>query len=114
MSELCKKCGTKLKHYDRVKKVVKSKGGKKRYIWINRYICPVCGEIHRELPEDILPYKHYESEIIRGVIEGLIDENTYGFEDYPSSMTMHRWRNEEKNAFIFSNSSTDFVFTRCY
>lgn len=114
MKRICKKCGTEVKHYDRVKRVVRGKGGKKYHIWLDRYICPNCGEIHRELPEDILPYKQYESEIIHGVVEGLIDEETYGFEDFPSSMTMHRWRNEEKNVFIFPYSSTEVVLIKCY
>ena len=40
------------------------------------------------------PYKQYDSEIIDGVIEGLIDSDTLGFEDYPCEMTMKRWREE--------------------
>ena len=46
------------------------------------------------LPDYILPYKHYESEIIFGVLEGLIDLDTYGYEDYPCETTMNRWRAE--------------------
>lgn len=41
------------------------------------------------------PYKQYEAEIIDGVREGLIDSSTLGFEDYPSEMTMKRWRKEQ-------------------
>ena len=53
--------------------------------------CQVCGGLHRELPGDIFPYKQYEAEIIRGVIEGLITCETIGYEDYPCEMTMIRW-----------------------
>lgn len=48
--------------------------------------------IHRFLPECVHPYKQYDAEIIDGVIEGLIDSDTLGFEDYPCEMTMKRWR----------------------
>lgn len=37
-------------------------------------------------------YKQYESEIIAGVIEGLITCETFGYEDYPCEMTMIRWK----------------------
>lgn len=52
-----------------------------------------CGVLHRELTEEILPHKHYEADIIFGVIEGLITPETLGFEDYPCEMTMLRWKN---------------------
>jgi hypothetical protein len=34
----------------------------------------------------------YESEIIIGVLEGLITCETLGYEDYPCEATMRRWR----------------------
>mgnify|MGYP006982906734 CR=1 FL=1 len=36
--------------------------------------------------------QQYESEIIAGVIEGLITCETFGYEDYPCEMTMIRWK----------------------
>lgn len=42
----------------------------------------------------IYPYKQYESEIIDGVIEGLITCDTVGFEDYPCELTMIRWKTQ--------------------
>ena len=39
--------------------------------------------------------KEYESEIIIGVIEGLITPETLGYEDYPCEMTMNRWLSEK-------------------
>lgn len=91
MDKICGKCGCKTKYYDRVKRMVRGKGGHKYYIFVDRRLCHDCGEIHRDLPDIVLPYKQYEAEIIRGVVEGLIDENTYGFEDYPCNTTMKRW-----------------------
>lgn len=54
--------------------------------------CIKCGSYHRKLPDGVTPYKHYESDVIEGVTEGLITPWTYGFEDYPCEMTMKRWK----------------------
>ena len=40
--EICEKCGAVLKHYDRVTRIVKGKGGVKSYIHVERYRCPKC------------------------------------------------------------------------
>ena len=87
----CPNCGGDLKHYDHVRRLVRTKGGYKRWIKIARLKCSVCNAIHRMLPENIFPYRHYDAEIIRGVLEGRITLDTLGFEDYPSEMTMKRW-----------------------
>ena len=85
-------CGGKLIHYDRVKRIVRTKRRQTRYIYIKRFKCSECGSMHRELPNFIFPYKQYEAEVIKGVTEGLITAVTLGFEDYPCEMTMIRWR----------------------
>ncbi|MEG1514912.1 MAG: DUF6431 domain-containing protein [Clostridia bacterium] len=74
-----------------MRRVIRLKGGRKDTIWINRNQCDFCGTIRRELTGDVLPYKQYEAEIIKGVIEGFITADTLGFEDYPCEMTMLRW-----------------------
>jgi len=88
----CPKCGGQLKYYDHVKRIVRTKHGKKNETIIRRFRCQKCGAMHREIPEFIFPFKQYEAEIIVGVIEGLITCETLGFEDYPCEMTMLRWR----------------------
>lgn len=93
---ICQNCGSKLKRYDKVSRIVRTKGGKTSWIEIERFRCPVCGQIHRELPDYIFPYKQYEAEVIRGVLEGFITCETYGYEDYPCEMTMIRWRNSQE------------------
>ena len=103
----CPKCNCKLKRYDCVKRTIKHEGGKKEYILVERYICQRCGSIHRLLPANLYPYKQYEAEIIKGVVEGLIDSNVLGFEDYPSEMTMKRWREQ-----MLENISTEVVLTK--
>lgn len=94
----CPDCGGFLKYYDRVKRMFKVKGGYKKHLKIRRLRCVDCKRLHRELPAFILPYKHYEVEIINGVLNGYITSETIGFEDYPCEMTMGRWT--RKNHFV--------------
>lgn len=96
----CPKCGSRLKLYDRVKRIIRTKGRITSRTTIRRLRCPKCGGIHRELPEDIFPYKQYEAEIIRGVLEGLITPETIGYEDYPCEMTMIRWKAQETQLLL--------------
>lgn len=79
----CPKCGGDLKYYDRVTRIVRTKGRKTWKIPMRRLQCTRCGSVHRELPELIFPYKQYEAEVIIGVLEGFITCETIGFEDYP-------------------------------
>lgn len=87
----CPKCGGHLIFFDTVKRIVRTKARATEWIIIRRLRCTVCGTLHRELPETLLPYKQYEAEVIIGVSEGLITCETLGFEDYPCEMTMIRW-----------------------
>ena len=88
----CPKCGASLKFYDTVPRIIRTKGRSYKYIKLRRLRCLECSAVHREIPGIIFPYKQYEAEIIRGVLEGSITSETYGYEDYPSEMTMVRWR----------------------
>ena len=92
----CKKCGTELKRYDQVSRIIRTKYRKTTWIKVERFQCPCCGQIHRKLPDDIFPYKQYDAEIIKGVLEGIITCETYGYEDYPCEATMKRWRSTQK------------------
>lgn len=87
----CPNCGGKLNYYDGVYRIVRTKGRISNYVKIRRLRCSECRGVHRELPDFIFPYKHYEVEVITGVLEGLITQDTIGFEDYPCEMTMFRW-----------------------
>ncbi len=48
--------------------------------------------LHNELPDCLVPHKHYEAEVISGVIDGTVTDEDLDSEDYPSRMTMDRWR----------------------
>lgn len=90
-TSLCPKCGGRLRYFDSVKRIIRTKARLTEWLDIRRLRCTDCNSLHRELPEDLLPYKQYESEIIIGVLDGLITCETLGFEDYPCEMTMTRW-----------------------
>ena len=53
--------------------------------------CTKCGILHRELPDFLVPYKHYTAEVISGVLDGQITPYDEDSADYPCEMTMHRW-----------------------
>lgn len=59
---------------------------------INRLVCTGCGKLHNELPECLCPYKHYDSQLIEDVLDGVICEADVECEDYPSESTMTHWR----------------------
>lgn len=100
---VCPKCGGELKHYDRVKRVIRTKGRRTEWTRINRVYCTKCGAFHRCLPEDLLPFKQYEAEVIFGVLEELITCETIGFEDYPCEMTMLRWFSQKSQLLLWRN-----------
>lgn len=97
---LCPKCSSELRYYDKVKRIVRTKNGESYHIYIKRYKCYNCRKVYRILPPMLKPYKQYESEIIIGVIEGLITSGTIGFEDYPCDMTMKRWITLKKHGLL--------------
>lgn len=101
---MCPDCGGKAKRYDKVKRKVKSRDGKESFIFVERYRCTICNKIHRVLPDDLLPYKQYEKDIIEGVLEGHITNETLGFEDYPCDLTMSNWKREFSTDFFFTKS----------
>ena len=79
---ICPHCGGQTHYYDKAKRIVKGKYGESKKIYVYRYRCSQCGEIHRVIPDTLIPFKHYEKEIIQGVMEGTITPETLGFEDY--------------------------------
>lgn len=91
---VCPKCGGKLKYYDSVQRILRTKDRKMKWIDIRRLRCYQCNAVHRELPDFVSPYKQYESEVIQGVLDGIITPETIGYEDYPCEMTMQRWKKE--------------------
>ena len=87
----CPSCGGCLVRYDIVKRIAKGAGGSVRWLQIERLRCEKCCKVHRVIPNDIYPYKHYTAAIIDGVRNGSITPYDLEYEDYPCEMTMKRW-----------------------
>ena len=102
----CPKCGGLLKYYDSVKRIVRTKGGISYWIKIRRMVCLECRSTHRELPKYLVPYKHYEIDIIQGFIDGTITSFDLDYEDYPCDMTIKNWKN--KGPFTYAQQIAVF------
>ena len=74
-------------------RIMKGTNGEVRWLRIRRLICTSesCHALHRELPDVLAPYKHFELDIITGVLDALITPDTEGCEDHPCESTMHQW-----------------------
>ena len=93
-SSVCPDCGKPLKYRDKKIRIYKTYNGKKHHMLIRRLKCSTnggCGRLHNELPAFLSPYKHYVSEIIENVIDGVSTPYDPTSEDYPCEKTMHRW-----------------------
>lgn len=88
---VCPFCGTKLKYRDSRIRIYKQDGGTKEHICIRRLKCLACECLHNELPDVLVPYKHYAAEVICGVIDEVVTPEDLESEDYPCFLTMYRW-----------------------
>lgn len=89
---ICSKCGSEMKYYDRVKRIVRREHGTKNIVYIERYFCKSCCIVRRILPNYILPHKHYDKRIIDGFINGVYSNEQLEFEDYPCELTIANWK----------------------
>lgn len=87
----CPYCGGQLRYRDSRLRIRKHEGGHRDYLSIRRFRCAVCESYHNELPDVLLPYKHYGAEVISGVIDGIVTPDDHDSEDYPSISTMLSW-----------------------
>lgn len=88
---ICPYCKGLLEYRDRKLRIRKQEGGIKTWISIRRLKCSVCKHLHNELPDILAPYKHYEAELIAGVIDDVVHPDDEDSEDYPCQITMERW-----------------------
>lgn len=54
--------------------------------------CTECGTLHNELPNILVPNKHYASEVIENVVDEVVTPEDEITEDYPCTATMDRWK----------------------
>lgn len=86
---------------DSVERLIRISSAEKYGIVIRRLICEDCGKIHRELPDFLLPHKHYPADCIEAEIDpgrqaGITDECENVICAYPELSTCMRWRWEFK------------------
>lgn len=88
---VCPICKGSLKYRDRCMRSMKQEGGKICGFYIRRLFCMECHKYHRELPDCLIPYKHYSTEVVSGVLDDIVSVQDEDSEDYPCEMTMRRW-----------------------
>lgn len=88
---ICPCCGGILQYRDSRKRIRKLGGGKSEYLQIRRLFCSHCRRLHVELPDCLVPHKHYDARIIADVLDERITQDTLEYEDYPCAATMQRW-----------------------
>ena len=59
---------------------------------MRRLLCKHCGKLHTELPDILVPHKHYGAEVIENVVDGVSTPDDTSTEDYPCEKTMARWK----------------------
>lgn len=91
---LCPGCQSSLQHRDYRLRIMKQEGGERKEIRIERLQCinKGCRRLHNALPDCLVPYKHYASEVISGVLDEVISPDDPEAEDYPCEATMLRWK----------------------
>lgn len=87
----CPICNGLLAYRDSRSRIRKKEGGTKEHLQIRRFRCSGCHSYHNELPDCLTPHKHYETEVISGVIDQVISADDLESEDYPCLATMLRW-----------------------
>ena len=90
-THMCPICQAMLSYRDSRSRICKKEGGVKEQLIIRRFHCKNCHSYHNELPDCLVPYKHYETEVISGVLDGVVQPDDLDSEDSPSFTTMLRW-----------------------
>lgn len=87
----CGRCGsTDLYYRDTCQRIWLREGGEHRMIGIRRLKCRNCGAYHRELPDFLAPYKHYEMEVISGVLDEVVSADDME-DNCPCDSTVASW-----------------------
>ena len=77
---------------DYCNRIVRHEGGETEWIRIPRHQCnnPNCRRIHRMIPDILVPFKHYDSDVIQDAVSDRL--NTTQTDDAPSPATIQRWK----------------------
>ena len=93
-TKICSLYGQPLRLYSRVTRIIRGEYGEVNHIKIRRYHCYNCKKVHRELPDNLMPHKQYDAQIIIDFVDGLVSTNDLPYENYPCEVTAKRWTNE--------------------
>ena len=110
----CPYCGALLEFKDHVQRHRRLAGGEKEWFLIERRNYPAGCGLHRLIPDFLAPYKHYDIDIITGVLNGTITPDMLTFEDYPCEKTMERWQEWIVLNLIFINAYLKSVGIRLF
>ena len=89
---VCPECQSPMKYRDTRQRHIRREGGVKLRGRIRRLFCKNCHRLHNELPTNLSPHKHYEVEVIEGVVDEVVTQDDLESEDYPCARTMERWK----------------------
>ena len=67
--------------------------GEKKTFSLRRMRCVRCKRLHIELPDILVPNKHYIAELIENVVDGVSTPDDLSTENYPCERTMQRRKN---------------------
>ena len=85
-STRCPDCGYIMSGYDHRKRKMLNSSGEEMTFLIRRLYCPICKRIHAELPECMVPNKHYAADVIISAVNN-------NLLDCPADdSTIRRWR----------------------
>ena len=90
---LCSFCHGRLKYHSSYRRYLKDEESNREQGWVAQVHCAACGKYPALMPAFIMPYKHYETEVIEGVIaeseRGVNVEKSGGCA--ADASTMRRW-----------------------
>ena len=66
--------------------------GEQKALYLRRLRCTRCKRLHNELPDFLVPHKHYAAEIIENVVDDVSTPDDLSTENYPCERTMQRWK----------------------
>ena len=84
----CPKCGKLMKFRDTCNRHGLSSDTVCQWYILRRFKCEDCNNIHREIPDFLFPYKHYEADVIQAAIDGNTDDI------YADESTIRHWRKQ--------------------
>ena len=98
---VCPLCQETLKPRDSRWRIWCEEGHDVYHIKVRRLYCKHCRRLHTELPDCLSPYKHYTSETIEGVLDGVVTPHDEESESYPCEATMERWKQWLAHNYLF-------------